>query len=65
MKPLRFQLLVGLGLVFGCLFVIGGCQTKSTERDAGLFPDTLAGAAYKTHVQYVHAVRGGQGGGLR
>ena len=58
MKPFRFHLLVGLGIVFGCVFVIPGCEDNSTERNAGFSPDT-AEAAYKTHVQYVRAVNAG------
>ena len=49
---------VGVGLVFGCLFVIPGCEGTSTERGPGFSPDT-AGAAYETHVQYVRAVNAG------
>lgn len=59
MRLLKLHLLVGVGLVFGCLFVIAGCGAKSAVRGPGFSPDT-AGAAYKTYVQYVRAVHAGK-----
>jgi len=45
--------------LFGCLFVVSGCQKKPGGGDAGLLPDNLAVAALQTHIQYIKAVNSG------
>jgi len=55
----RFRSVVGLVYLFGCLFVVFGCQKKPGGGDAGPLPDNLAEAAYETHIQYTRAVRSG------
>jgi len=55
----RFHLVIVTVCLFGCLFVVFGCQKKPSGGDAGPFPDTLAKAAWKTHTLYTRAVRSG------
>lgn len=58
MRLPEFHLVVGVGLALACLFVIPGCEGRSTERASGSSPD-IAEAAYKTHIQYVRAINAG------
>ena len=55
----RLHLVVGLVCLFGCLFVVFGCQKKPGGGDAGPLPDNLATAALQTHIQYIKAVNSG------
>ena len=56
---LRFHSVVVLVCLFGCLFVVFGCQKKPGSGDAGIIPDNLAGVAHETHIQYTKAVNSG------
>jgi len=55
----RFRLVVGLVYLFGCLFVVFGCQKKPGGGDAGPLPDNLAEAALETYIRYIKAVNSG------
>lgn len=55
----RSHLVVVLVYLFGCLFVVFGCQKKPGGGDAGPFPDNLAEAAHKTYIRYIKAVNSG------
>jgi len=45
--------------LFGCLFVVFGCQKKPGGGNADSFPDNLAGAAHETYIRYIRAVNSG------
>ncbi len=55
----RFHSVVGFVCLFGCLFVVFGCQKKPGGGDAGPLQDNLAIAALQTHIQYIKAVNSG------
>ena len=55
----RFHSIVVLVCLFGCLFVVFGCQKKPGSGDADSFPDNLAASALQTHIQYIKAVNSG------
>jgi len=55
----RLHSIVGLICLFGCLFVLFGCQKKSGAGDADPLPDNLAVSALQTHIQYIKAVNSG------
>lgn len=55
----RFHSVIVTVCLFGCLFVVLGCQKKPSGGDADSFPDNLAGAAHETHIQYIKAVNSG------
>jgi len=55
----RFRPLIVPVCLFGCLFVVFGCQKKPGGGDADSFPDNLAKAALQTHIQYIKAVNSG------
>jgi hypothetical protein len=56
----RFHLVIVTVCLFGCLFVIPGCQKKPGGGDAGIIPDNLAIAALQTHIQYIKAFNSGE-----
>jgi hypothetical protein len=56
----RFRSLIIPVCVFGCLFVIFGCQKKTGSEDTGPIPDNLSIAALQTHARYINAVNSGQ-----
>ncbi len=55
----RFHSVIVTVCLFGCLFVVFGCQKKPGGGDADSFPDNLATAALQTHIRYIKAVNGG------
>jgi len=55
----RFHSVIVTVCLFGCLFVVSGCQKKPGSGDAGPLPDNLAIAALQTHIQYIKAVNSG------
>jgi len=55
----RFHSIVVTVCLFGCLFVVFGCQKKPGGGDADSFPDNLAGAAHETYIRYIKAVNSG------
>jgi len=55
----RFHSVVVLVCLFGCLFIVFGCQKKPGSGDAGIIPDNLAVSALQTHIRYIKAVNSG------
>jgi len=55
----RFHSVIVTVCLFGCLFVVFGCQKKPGSGDAGIIPDNLAASALQTHIQYIKAVNSG------
>ncbi len=55
----RSRSLIVAACMFGCLFVIFGCQKKPGSEDAGIIPDNLSIAALQTHARYIKAVNSG------
>jgi hypothetical protein len=57
---LRFSSIIVAVCLFGCPFVVFGCQKKPGGKDTGPIPDNLAVSALKTHARYIEAVNSGQ-----
>ncbi|MHC4726554.1 MAG: hypothetical protein ACYS17_04940 [Planctomycetota bacterium] len=55
-----FRSLIAAVCLFGCLFVVFGCQKKPSSEDAGIIPDNLSIAALQTHARYMKAVNSGE-----
>ena len=55
----RFHSVIVTVCLFGCLFVVFGCQKKPGGGDADSFPDNLAASALQTHIRYIKAVNSG------
>lgn len=56
----RFHSVIVTVCLFGCLFVVFGCQKKPGGENADSFPDNLAVAAFETHIRYIKAVNSGE-----
>jgi hypothetical protein len=56
----RFHSVIFPVFLFGCLFVVFGCQKKPGGGDAGPLSDNLAVSALQTHFQYIKAVNSGE-----
>ncbi len=56
----RFHSVIVTVCLFGCLFVVFGCQKKPGGGNADSFPDNLTVAALETHIRYIKAVNSGE-----
>ena len=56
----RFHSVIVTVCLFGCLFVVFGCQKKPGGGNADSLPDNLAVAALETHIRYIKAVNSGE-----
>jgi len=56
----RFRSLIVPLCLFGCLFIVFGCNKKPGSEDAGIIPDNLSVAALQTHARYIKAVNSGR-----